>query len=147
MATNTLPSPCPKSNLTRRAALHGAASVGALALPAGVALAIEATKLEAAGVDDPAFAAIVAEYEAAGEALNNYDGAGGESERKVEKRWHTASEALYRARPKTLPDLATQLRLINEEIGDAGGWLPDATSEHTIAAIADQLDALAGGVS
>ena len=47
MATNTIPSPCPKSNLTRRAALSGAVAVGALALPAAAALTIEASKLSA----------------------------------------------------------------------------------------------------
>ena len=38
-AENTIPSPCPKSNLTRRGALYGAAACGALALPAGAAMA------------------------------------------------------------------------------------------------------------
>jgi hypothetical protein len=56
MATTTIPSPCPKSNLTRRQALQGTAACGALALPAaGVALTIEASKLSAA-VDEPLIA-------------------------------------------------------------------------------------------
>ena len=42
MATNTIPSPCPKSNLTRRQALVSTAACGALVLPAGAAMAAAA---------------------------------------------------------------------------------------------------------
>jgi hypothetical protein len=54
MAANTIPSPCPKTKLTRRRAIQNTVAVGALVLPAGAALATSDA--------DPGLAAIEAGY-------------------------------------------------------------------------------------
>lgn len=119
---------CADNTLTRRAALAGTAACGALALPAGAALAVESATVADSGTDHP-LVALWEELLDLVDAFNAYDGPGEAEDSPIGARLDEVEHLIETAQPDDPVGLAVQARYLErwlcigtngEEIGWAG---------------------------